>query len=65
MGIGHIIQDVAMYADLFDVAIYDTLQTRTTFRGSATKSGKNFNLKKGGRIILSAHLVNRMSNNMR
>lgn len=41
MSIGHIIQDVIMYADLFDVAIHDKLQTRTPYRGSATKSGNN------------------------
>lgn len=40
MGIGHIIQECAMYADLADVVI-DKLQTRTPYRGSATKSGAN------------------------
>lgn len=41
MGIGHIIQELAMYADLPDVVIHDKLQTRTPYRGSATKSGAN------------------------
>ena len=41
MSIGHIIQDVAMYADLFYEATYNELQNRTPYRGSATKSGAN------------------------
>ena len=40
MRIGDIIMDVAVYPDI-DVVIRDKLQTRTPYRGSATKSGAN------------------------
>ena len=45
MSIGDIIMDVAVYPDI-DVVTDSKLQKLNTYRGSATKSGENFNLKK-------------------